>query len=232
MHTEIIGKRKSIRKYKPENLDEATLAQVRQKLAEVTPIYPETPYRVKIVSQVKRAFGINAPHYLLFYGERQEKSNVNIGFIGQQLDLFFSENGIGACWVGMAKAEQAEEEGLPFTIAIAFGKPAEPLHRTPQDYKRKALAAISQGEDKRLEAARLAPSGINAQGWYFIAEDGKIHAYRKKPNPLLGLFAGALGEIDLGIALWHIASESNTFSFVKEENPPQQKGFIYVGTVV
>lgn len=232
MNTEIIGKRKSIRKYQPQPLDKGILEKVAHKIENLKPLYENTAYSIKLVHEVKRAFGINAPHYLLFYSEKTTQANMNIGFIGQQLDLFFSENGIGACWVGMAKTELADQGGLPFAIAIAFGTPAEPLHREPSQFKRKALHLISEGEDKRLEAARLAPSGINAQGWYFIAENGKIHAYRKKPNALLGLFAGSLGEMDLGIALWHIACESTEFSFVKEENPPVRKGFLYAGTVV
>jgi len=232
LNNEIIQKRKSIRKYDPSKLDDATLEKVRAEITKLRPLYPEIAYSIKFADDVRRALGINAPHYLLLYSEQKDGANMNIGFLGQQLDLFFSEQGLGACWVGMAKTELADEQGLPFAIAIAFGKPAEPLHRTYAEFKRKPLDEISEGDDRRLEAARLAPSGINAQRWYFIATDGKIHCYRKKPNAVLGRVAGALGEIDLGIALWHIASESADFKLVTEENPPERKGFIYAGTVV
>ena len=40
-----------------------------------------------------------------------------------------------------------------------------------------------------------------------------------------------LSRIDMGIALWHIASESESFSFVKEPVAPEHKGYVYVGTV-
>jgi len=114
---------------------------------------------------------------------------------------------------------------------MSFGKPTEPLHRELNEFKRKPLSAISEGTDDRLEAARLAPSGVNAQNWYFIAENGKIHCYRKKANPLLGFIYNKLACIDIGIAIYHIAAESENFIFIKEKNPPERKGCIYMGTV-
>ena len=121
---------------------------------------------------------------------------------------------------------------MPFVICMSFGKPAEPLHRGLSDFKRKTLPQISEGTDERLEAARLAPSGINAQGWFFTADEGKIHCYRKKLNPIIGLVMGEMGAIDLGIAICHIYKESNTFNFIKEANAPFKKGYIYRGTVL
>jgi nitroreductase len=121
---------------------------------------------------------------------------------------------------------------------MSFGKPAEPLHRDISEFKRKSLTEISEGTDrtgnmdKRLEAARLAPSGVNAQNWYFIADNGKIHCYRKKANPILGFIYNKLACIDMGIALYHIAAESKNFSFVKEAGIPERKGHFYMGTVI
>ena len=64
---------------------------------------------------------------------------------------------------------------------MAFGKPAEPLYRELSEFKRKPLAEISEGSDERLEAARLAPSGMNVQNWYFIAKDGiSIYDFKLK----------------------------------------------------
>ena len=138
---------------------------------------------------------------------------------------------MGCCWLGAAKPQEKEASSLPFVICMSFGKPAEPLQRELSEFKRKALSQISDGMDKRLEAARLAPSGINAQGWFFIATGGKIHCYRKKPNPITGLVLGPMGEIDLGIAVCHIYIESGNFKYEKETNAPVKKGFIYMGTV-
>jgi nitroreductase len=228
---EIIRKRKSIRKYDPVKLDTATLDQVREQIGKVTPLYPNIRFSIEIADKTKRAFGINAPHYLVFGSENKEGANENIGFIGQQLDLFLSESGLGSCWVGMAKPDDKEDSALPFVICIAFGKPAESLYRNISEFKRKPLTEISEGSDERLEAARLAPSAMNAQAWYFVAEPGKIHCYRKKSNPLFGFVMNKLGSIDMGIALCHIAAQSDGFRFTKEIDAPARKGYVYLGTV-
>jgi len=228
---EIIRKRKSIRAYDPTSLDAATLEEIQEQINKVKPLYPDIKYSIRIADKTKGMLNVKAPHYLLFSSEEKEGSHENIGFIGQQLDLFFSGSGLGSCWLGMAKPEEKESSDLPHVICMSFGKPAEPLHRKLSEFKRKPLDSISEGDDMRLEAARLAPSGVNAQDWFFIAENGKIHCYRKKPNPLLGLMFNKLGCIDMGIALCHIAEESDGFSFVKESNPPERKNCIYTGTV-
>ncbi|MCL2248929.1 MAG: nitroreductase [Oscillospiraceae bacterium] len=228
---EIIRKRKSIRKYNLTPLDTATLDAVRAEIAEIKPLHPDIKYSIEITSKTKGILGVKAPHYLVFGSEEKEGSYENIGFIGQQLDLYFSANGFGACWLGASKPEEAMESDLPYVIALAFGKPEETLHREPSEFRRKPLSAISEGDDARIEAARLAPSGVNMQNWYFIAENGKIHCYLKKANPIMGLMIGNMGLIDLGIAINHIAAESDNFSFAKETNPPKRKGCIYKGTV-
>jgi nitroreductase len=114
---------------------------------------------------------------------------------------------------------------------MSFGKPAEPLHRSLSQFKRKEISHISTGSDNRLEAARLAPSGMNLQGWFFIAEDNKIHCYRKKNALSIGSFFSSMGAIDLGIAICHIFKESNDFKYVKEVDAPPKKGYVYMGTV-
>ena len=244
MVNEIIRKRKSIRKYERTPLDDATLANVRERIVNLVPLYPDIKYTIDIANKTKGllAQGSGASSFLVFRSEESPDAYVNVGFIGQQMDLYFSANGLGSCWLGMAKPN--DKSGLPYVISMAFGKPAEPLHRqSVSDFKRKPLSEISEGADERLEAARLAPSGMNAQGWFFVAKDGIIRCYRKKS----GLAHGKLGCIDMGIALWHIAiesesegesegksegeSQSHSFCFVKEADPPERVGFIYSGTV-
>ena len=149
--TEIIHKRKSIRKYDHTPLDDAALSKVREQIANVKPLYPNIRYSIEITSKTKGMFGIAAPHYLVFRSDENEGYFENIGFIGQQMDLFFSESGIGSCWLGMAKPEKKGAQ--PLVICMAFGKPSEPLHRELSDFKRKSLSEISEGEDERLEAA-------------------------------------------------------------------------------
>ena len=228
---EIIRKRKSIRKYDPAPLEAAVLDEVRTKIENVKPLYPDIRFSIEIANKTKGAFNIRAPHYLIFGSEEKEGAYENIGFVGQQMDLFLSGSGIGACWLGASKPDEKEASALPFVICMAFGKPDEPLHRALSEFKRKSLAEISEGKDERLEAARLAPSAVNAQNWYFMADNGKIHCYRKKANPLLGFIYNKLHTIDMGIALCHIAEGSEDFHFSKETGASERKGHVYMGTV-
>ena len=228
---EIIRKRKSVRKYDIAPLDGAMLKKVQEQIEKVTPLYPDIRYSIEIADKIKGIFNVKSPHYLIFRSEEKDGAYENIGFIGQQMDLFFSFSGIGSCWQGGAKPAEKKESALQYVAGIAFGKPAEPLYREPSQFKRKALAEISEGKDERLEAARLAPSAINAQNWYFVADNGKIHCYRKKSNPLLGFIYNKLHCIDMGIALLHIAKESKSFQFVKAPSAPERDGHVYMGTV-
>jgi hypothetical protein len=111
---------------------------------------------------------------------------------------------------------------------MAFGRPDEPLHRSLSDYKRKPIDEISEGTDPRLEAARLAPSGLNRQLWYFIADNGLIHCFMKKP--FMGIMK-KVARIDMGIAICHIMVDGGVKNFVKDPEPLEKKGYIYVGTV-
>jgi nitroreductase len=228
---EIIRKRKSVRKYDPAKLDTETLEKIKEQIDDLTPLYPDIRYSIKIVDKTKLALGVKAPHYLVFGSEEKEGGFENIGYIGQQMDLFFSGSGLGSCWLGTAKPDQKEDSELPFVICMAFGNPAEPLYRDSPGFKRKPLSAISEGADERLEAARLAPSARNEQNWHFIAENGKIHCYRRKSNTLVGLLVSKLAKIDMGIALCHIAKESGDFHFANEADVPDRKGCVYLGTV-
>ena len=227
---EIIRKRKSIRKYDFAPLDDAALDNVRAQIGRVKPLYPDIRFSIEIANKAKGVFGVKAPHYLIFGSEEKDGAYENIGFVGQQLDLFLSGSGLGSCWLGASKPEE-KTSALPHVLSMSFGKPAEPLHRELSEFKRKTLAEISEGADERLEAARLAPSAMNAQNWFFAVENDKIHCYRKKTNPLLGFIYDKLHCIDMGIAICHIAEESNGFIFAKEAGVPERKGHVYMGTV-
>ena len=227
----IIRKRKSVRKYDFTPLDAAAIENIQVQIGMVTPLYPDIRFSVEIVNKTKGLFNVKAPYYLIFGSEEKEGALENIGFIGQQLDLFFSNSGIGSCWLGVSKPEEKEASPLPHVISMSFGTPAEPLHRELSEFKRKPLTEISEGKDERVEAARLAPSASNAQNWYFAAENGKIHCYRKKSGSLLRGVYNKLHCIDMGIALCHIAEESNDFIFSKESEVSARNGFVYMGTV-
>ena len=228
--------RASTRKYSTAPLPLETLEQIEAFIASVKPLVPD----VKLTHRIVGADGVKgmalpqAPHYLLISGKEQELRNTCAGFLYQHAELYMYSIGLATRWLSSVKSKQPDPG---FIIGMAFGKPSVPTMRKPEEFDRKPLSEIAKGTDSRLDAVRLAPSGMNGQPWYFIVDGESIHVYFK---PSLGGIKGALyhhTNIDLGIALCHldVASEheGKPFSFTAGNNgaPEPPQGFVYVGTV-
>lgn len=228
--------RASTRAFDPSPVPAGTLEALEAFIAGVKPLLPGAAFTHKIVGpgEVKGMALPKAPHFLLLAGKEQPLRNTAAGFLGQHAELWLYANGLAARWLAGVKPKEADANHI---IGIAFGKPAEPVARKHEDFKRKPLAEIAQGTDSRLEAARLAPSGMNAQPWYFIVDGGKIHVYYKTS---LGGLVGKLYNLtalDAGIALAHLAvaseHEGKPFNFAVNESstPTPPAGWAYVGSV-
>jgi nitroreductase len=213
-----IFKRKSIRKFDLTSLDENTLDEISNHLKTLIPLYKEIKIEFKILSPdvVKRRMMKKAPHYLAVFSELTEGYLSNVGFMMQQMDLFFSAHELGACWQGIPtlKKEALDNTDLKFVILMPFGKSQEPLHRTKiSEFRRKSLGEITdiEGADDLLEAARLAPSATNAQPWYFTGDKDLIHACYKEPGFIKGVLTKKYPPIDVGISLYHLKLAAEHF---------------------
>ena len=230
--------RKSCRKYSMTALTEAQLQEMEAFIPTMRPLFPEVEIRHRLVGpeQIKGLLAPKAPHYLILSGKSGPYRELAAGFLFQQLDLYLSSQGFGTCWLGAAKGRDVPF-GKDDILAISFGKAVGSHVRTREDFKRKGLDEIASGEDPRLEAARLAPSGINGQPWYFIVQDGVIHVYQAVSGKLRAMFYD-LEELDVGIALCHLALATEAlgghFRFETQwDNVPEPpRGFAYTGTVV
>ena len=235
-----IFKRKSVRKYAPGQLDAATMKKIISNMASLTPLFPEihTELRIMTNPEVRGMFKVNAPHFLAFFSEVKDGYATNAGFMMQQMDLFFSSNGIGSCWQGGPKPirESREASELEFVTLLAFGPPAEDIHRkSVSEFDRKPLVKISEvkGHDDLLGAARLAPSGMNNQPWFFSGVDGAIHVSSAK-----SMIVDRMNHISAGIALCHMwlsaAHSGKTVAFRNDRsgdaNAP--KKYSYVASLI
>ncbi len=208
---DVIFKRKSIRKYNLAPLDEKTLEDIATYMNKVKPMYEDIKVEMKIVTQevVKSLLLIKAPYYILVSSENKEGYLTNVGFMLQQVDLFLSANGLGSCWVGTAqpKKEIVKESELEYVIALAFGNPTENLYReSALEFKRKTIEEIkdTNERDKFIESARLAPSAVNSQPWFFKIDNNKIHAYCVKSNFVKAIIYRRMNQIDIGIGICHL----------------------------
>ena len=228
--------RASTRKFDSAPLSAQALEDFETFITGVKPLVPEVKLTHKIVGAdgVKGLALPKAPHYLLISGREHPLRNTAAGFCFQQAELYLYSRGYATRWLNSVSPRQPDSN---FIIGIALGKPSEPAVRKPGDFDRRPLEDISSGTDSRLEAARLAPSGMNGQPWYFAASGGVIHVYYR---PSLGGIKGRLyhlTDLDVGIALAHLKAagdhEGKSFRFTVNQSsaPTPPKGFAYVGTV-
>jgi len=142
---------------------------------------------------------ISPPHALAPYIRGQEHLLVDLGYRVEQMAVRMAGLGVGSCYVGALRREQEVRErlGLPVQARIGaylvFGQPATSLGGRAFN----ALISSVSGGSKRLpvtriffqgsfdhpasppaglapliEAARYAPSAVNAQPWRFLWRDG------------------------------------------------------------
>jgi len=223
---EMIYHRKSCRSFtgEPVGLD------IKNKIMafEPKPLYPEIKVHRDIVSRdkVKCICPWTTPQLMAIYSEETAGYLENIGFIFQQMDLYIQTLGLGVCWLGMGRMNPktaAGVEGMKFVIMLAFGHPkGDQLRHDLKGFRRKSMEQITDKPDPSLEPARLAPSAVNSQPWYFTHAGDIIHVHcSRKGSPL-----------DAGIALAHLyVANEGSFRFFKAEHGPDLPGYGYVGSV-
>ena len=222
---EMIYHRKSCRSFTGKPVDPELLGKILS--FELKPLYPDIKVRMDIVSRdkVKCICPWTTPQLIAVYSEETEGYLENIGFLFQQMDLYLQTLGLGVCWLGMGRMNPRtamEVEGMKFVIMLAFGYPkGDQIRHDVKGFKRKAMEQITDRADPRLEPARLAPSAVNSQPWYFVHEDDTIHIYCSKRG----------SRLDAGIALAHLyVANEKSFRFFQAEHKADLPGYGYVGS--
>lgn len=230
-----IFKRKSHRKYEDRSVEDEVFDQIRSFLSQAKPLYPDISWSWEIWPRERFICPLPwlPPQTIVIFSEKSPGYLENIGFIFQQLDLFLQQIGLGSCWLGMGKpknkADWKNESGLNFAMMLTFGVTRDLMREGPEEFKRHPLEKICDEADEALEVARLAPSAINSQPWYFTHRDDKILVWRKKG--ILNAHLNEMNQIDMGIALAHLyIANPHTFSFSKADSPTLA-GHEYIGTV-
>lgn len=231
---EMIYRRKSVRSYSAQTMDAAALGQIQAMAAQLVPLYPDIPVRCEILGRekVKCILPWLPPHAIAIYTDASEGALENAGFMFQQLELKLQCMGLGVCWLGMGRPavkDAASEDGLKCVMMLAFGYPRGEQLRESSGFKRKAMDAISDRPDPRLEPARLAPSSVNSQPWRFTHEGEAIHVHCAKQGIVKMLTD--MNRIDVGIALAHLyVSAPESFRFFRREGVASPKGCAYIGS--
>ena len=223
---EMIYHSKSCRSFTNVPVDAMAIETI--KAFPMKPLCPEIKVHWDIVprNQVKCICPWTTPQVITIYSEETEGYLENIGFLFQQMDLYLQTLGLGVCWLGMGRMNPkttTDVEGMKFVIILAFGQPkGDQLRHDLKGFKRKSMEQISDRADPRLEPARLAPSAVNSQPWYFVHEGDTIHVYGSSKG----------SRLDIGITLAHLyVANEECFRFFNADHVTDLPGYVYIGSV-
>lgn len=165
IYCDMIFKRKSFHIFKDIlPLESCDLQLIEAQICQLEPLskHIKTAFRIvpKLQNTCKRG-----EYCILIYSEIKEHYLQNVGYLGEQLDLWLASKNIGACWYGVGKANEPTYNGLDFIIMLAIAKTSEKNFR--KDYtksKRKPIVDILIGKQYNTiaEVVRFAPSACNS----------------------------------------------------------------------
>ena len=205
----MIFKRKSFHLFREtDHISQAQLEQIAAQYKTFTPLVDNTQTAIRILPANNTTCKRGQEYCILLYSERKDNYLQNIGYIGEQLDLYLASLGIGALWFGISKPDEPIYNGLDFVIMIAIAKVSEDNFRKDMyKSKRKSLDEIWNGEHYREigNIVRFTPSACNTQPWKITAEERTLTVYRYKKPGKRGIMpankVAHYNRIDIGIFL-------------------------------
>lgn len=202
-------RRKSFHKFgETVPMSEGDCQALQEAVGSLKPLVDDIEVKVKVVSEEETNCRRGAEKCVLFYSEDKPNAMMNIGYMGEQLDLMLVEKGIGTLWYGLGKTDEKSFEGLGFVIMIAVAKvPEGSFRRDMFKAKRKDVSEIWEGPRLPLtDIVRFAPSACNSQPWYVKNMDGVLKVFRFRKKGFTGLipmaFVARYNRIDIGIFLY------------------------------
>ena len=205
----MIFKRKSFHIFKNTgHISAHELDQIKTFFSTCKPLHPDISVDMKIVPASRTTCRRGQEHCILLYSEKKENYLQNIGYMGEQLDLYLASLDIGALWFGIGKPEELQHNGLDFVIMIAIAKVADDKFRKDMfKSKRKPLDEIWYGEYYQDigNIVRFSPSACNTQPWKVTTETKALSVYRYKKPGKRGIMpadkVAHYNRIDIGIFL-------------------------------
>lgn len=233
---EAIYYRRSHRAYEEGPLDGEVIAEVLDVARKMKPLYSNIKTFITLLdsSEVYVRQDWTPKQFIAIYSEQAEGYITNAGFILGQVDLYLQSLGYGACYIGLGKPNDggaiSRPDGMEFVMLLAFGKTRENMREGAPEFNRKALLEISDTADARLEPARLSPSAMNSQSWYFVGRDGGFHLFRREITRSVAVIR--LNRFDVGLALANLyVAYPDTFAHFKDTPTPVLSNSEYITTV-
>lgn len=206
---DMIFKRKSFHIFKGiGQLAAAELQGIREHYDTLVPLIPDIRTAMRIVPAGETSCKRGQEYCILLYSEQKDGCLQNIGYLGQQLDLYLASRDIGSLWFGIGKVDEPQYDGLDFIIMFAIAKmPTEKFRKNLFKAKRKPLEEIWQGEIIAgvSDIARFSPSACNTQPWIVESNEQELRVFRYKKPGKRGIMpadkVSFYNRIDIGIFL-------------------------------
>ena len=203
---DMIFKRKSFHMFReiipltPEELNE-----INDHLKTLIPLNKDIKVSFKIVPK-KYTTSKRGEYCILIYSETKDNFVQNVGYMGEQLDLWLASKDIGVCWYGLAKPNEMKCDGLDFIIMLAIGKSPTKFFR--KDYRKCARRPLEdiwnlEGSQALIDVVRYAPSACNSQPWFIENKHNTIKLYRTRGKK--GIISAdkmpLINRVDIGIMI-------------------------------
>lgn len=222
----MIFKRKSFHLFRDSVgiITDEQLNRLEDFISKAEPLDPTINTEIRIVSERETSCKRGAQYCILFYSEKKKGYLRNIGYIGEQIDLYLASENIGALWFGIGKTEEKQVNGLGYVIMIAIAAmPQEKFRKDMFKSKRKPVSEIWKGEELGIaDIVRFAPSACNTQPWYTVNEGDRLTVYRYKKEGKRGIMPADMvafyNRIDIGIYLFllEVCLEQQNIEYERE----------------
>ena len=209
---DMIFKRKSFHLFR--NIGDASISsdeleQIQEAYKTFLPLCPDIRTAIRIVPAKETTCRRGQEYCILLYSEKKENYLQNIGYLGEQLDLYLVSKNIGTLWFGIGKTEELSWDGLDFVIMIAMSRvdDEKKFRKDMFRSKRKPIDEIWTGRPIPgvTEIVRFAPSACNSQPWIAENTDVGINIYRYRKPGRSGIMpadkVSFYNRIDMGIFL-------------------------------
>jgi hypothetical protein len=224
---DMIFKRKSFHLFRNignKHITEEEIKDIEKEFSKLKPL--DDSIKVKIKIEKKKSIIRGQEYCILFYSEKKDNYLQNIGYLGEQLDLYLVSKDIGTLWFGIGKTEEKELDGLDFVIMILIAKIDSPdkFRKDMYKSKRKELSEIWSGENflDIANIVRFTPSACNTQPWKVETTKNELKVYRYRKEGKRGIMPKDrviyYNQIDIGIFLCflELCFEHNNIKYTKK----------------
>lgn len=181
-------KRKSTREFLNIEIESDVMERIKERLITIEPFYNKGVYKVVVSEYCKNSD--TAPYSIGVYTDGLKESEINAGYILEQIAIYLSAIGVASCFKAKSVVfKPVNEEGMKLSASMIFGYPEEGMYRDENDIKRLSLKKIcvmkqemNDRIEKIIECARIAPSSFNVQPWRFVVYNDRFHIFLKRKH--------------------------------------------------